>query len=89
MKPTQYDAEIDSIDNQVDGLNEKRRELTQKRAEVLAPVKVGDIIKNTRNGKFTKITRIKSNSLRGFMLVGADKKKDGTWGTNRELWWYD
>ncbi len=89
MKTTQYDAEIDSIDKQVEGLKGKRRELTQKRAEVLAPVKVGDIIKNTRNGKFTKITRIESSSWRGFELVGADRKKDGTWGANRKLWWYD
>ncbi|KKL82235.1 hypothetical protein LCGC14_1986790 [marine sediment metagenome] len=88
ISPSKYDVEIEAIDEQIEVLVRKQRELSQARAEELCPYGVGDIIVNTRNGKNTKITAIKPSSWQDFKLVGADQKKDGTFGANRELWWY-
>ncbi len=89
ISKSRYDAEIDGLEKQITALGTKQEKLEQARAEELCPHKVGDIITNTRNGKRTKITAIRASGWKDFGLMGADEKKDGTFGASRELWWLE
>ncbi len=48
-KSTPFDAEIKKLDHDIEGLREKRDELSKKRAAFLTPFYPGDILVNSKN----------------------------------------
>ena len=81
MTPTQYDAEIEQLDEQIRDLGQKQHALEQKRAEELCPFKVGDIVERTKHS--TEIQRVQITRIApgySYTLFGRVLKKDGSLG---------
>jgi hypothetical protein len=88
-KTTQYDGDIQALEEQIDTLRNRLYHLRQLRAEELCPHKVGDIITDKKGKRTAKISSIIAG-YGDYEMHGCLQKKDGSFSDySRQLYWFE
>jgi len=83
------DKQIKALEEQIDELREKLKNLKQEKAELLCPYRVGEILVD-KHGRQAKLATIIPSSWQDYEMIGTFLKKDGTEGKRTgELYSWD
>ncbi len=89
---TEFDEQIRQLEAAFIQMSHKINELYQKRALVLCPFRVGDIVIDDLKDKY-QVTAIITGRYasvsewdRGYEVLGGKIRKDGSVGVERQLW---
>ena len=73
------DEQIRALEEQIDELSEKLKNLKREKAMLLCPYRIGEILVD-RHGRQARLINILSSSWQDYRMVGVFLKKDGTEG---------